>query len=264
MALALILSVALLFASVCPRVSALDSGQKLGPGKARPQPPTPAAIQVPFRVGEKLNYRILWSKFSIHAGTLRLIAVERGPFYGAQAWHFQAVAHTVDSMRVVYTLDDQFDSYTEQAALTGLQYEVHVREQGKQQDSIFRMSKDGDPAPASGAAVRVSPGTRDPIGLIYYLRAVDWQRTKEVNSPIFDGHKLYEVKARLQRERGEASVPAGNYTASSIEVRVFEHGADVPDTHFWLWLAQDAARTPVLIEAEVPLGTARVELTHAG
>jgi hypothetical protein len=47
-----------------------------------------------------------------------------------------------------------------------------------------------------------------------------------------------------------------------VAVRVFEHGQELTDTHFSLWLASDAARTPVLIEADVPIGTARVELTN--
>jgi hypothetical protein len=32
--------------------------------------------------------------------------------------------------------------------------------------------------------------------------------------------------------------------------------------HFTLWLANDASRTPVLVEAEIPFGTSRIELTH--
>ena len=56
-------------------------------------------------------------------------------------------------------------------------------------------------------------------------------------------------------------MPAGEFDASRIDVHLSEHGEGVADTNFSLWIAQDAARTPVLIEATVPLGTARVELT---
>ena len=59
---------------------------------------------------------------------------------------------------------------------------------------------------------------------------------------------------------GQVTVPAGQFTATRIAIHVSERGIELPDTHFWLWLAHDAARTPVLIEAEVPFGTARVEL----
>lgn len=233
---------------------------------APPKPVPPAApveAAVPFRPGEKLDYRILWTKFALNAASVHLAVRERRPFYGQQAWHFQAVAHTVDTTRLLFALDDQFDSYTETVGLTSLQFEMYLREQGKQQDSILRLSTDGDPAPGTGAAVRVLPGTRDALGFLHYLRSVDWQRHREVHCPVFEGRKLYEVKARLALERGEVSVPAGKFAASRIALRVFEHGREVPQTSFALWLAQDAARTPVLMEVEVPFGSGRIELTRA-
>ncbi len=238
--------------------------QKKRPARANPDVKAmPAETPVPFRAGEKLNYRVLWSSFSVNAATVRLAVTERRPFNSREAWHFQALAHTVDAMRLLFTLDDQFDSYSDSAALASLQYEMHLREGGKKEEGIFRMTADGDPAPANGSAVRVLPGTRDPLGLLYYLRAVDWQRSREVQCPVFDGRKLYEVKARLGLERGQVSVAAGNYAASRIDLRVFERGSELPQTRFAVWLAHDSTRTPVLLEAEVPLGTARVELTRA-
>ena len=78
--------------------------------------------------------------------------------------------------------------------------------------------------------------------------------------PVFDGHNLYEVVARIEPSSGTVSVPAGEFTASRINISVLEHGQPVSGTRFALWLAQDAAHTPVLIEAEIPFGAARVEL----
>ena len=244
--------------------SALAAGQKKRPARVKAEPKAkPAEPPVPFREGEKLDYRVLWSSFSVNAASVRLSVAERRPFYGREAWHFQALAHTVDTMRLIFTLDDQFDSYTEPSALASLQYEMHLSEQGKKEEAIFRMSSDADPAPSRDAAVRVLPGTRDPLGLLFYLRAVDWQRNREVRCPVFDGRKLYQVQARLELERGAVSVPAGKFTALRIGVRVYERGNELERTRFSVWLAENAGRTPVLIEAEVPLGSARVELTRA-
>ena len=48
------------------------------------------------------------------------------------------------------------------------------------------------------APVLVQPGTRDPLGGFYALRAVDWQHTSELHVPVYDGSDLYEVRARLE------------------------------------------------------------------
>lgn len=239
----------------------LAQQKKDRPTRSKPQA-KPVEAPVPFYEGEKLEYRVQWSK-SLDAATVWLIVNGRGPFYGREVWHFQAQAHTIDPMRFLYALDDQFDSYSESAGLASLQYEMHLREQGKQEDAVFRLSAEGDPAPGGVSTVRVLPGTRDPIGFIYSIRAVDWARTKEIRAPVFDGKKLYEVWARLEVDRREISVPAGKYGASRIEIRVYERGRELAETRFWVWLSDDTRRTLVLLEAELPFGSARVELIRA-
>jgi hypothetical protein len=239
-------------------------------GQSRPRgrtvSPSPGKLSqpdaaVPFSVPEKLNFRVQWSKYGVNAGALELSALERREFFGRAAWHFRAVAQTVETMKIIYPLDDQFDSYTDTMSLTSLQYEAYLHEQGKQQNNSWRMISDGSAAPPNVTAARVAPGTRDPIGLLYLLRSTDWRRTPEVRTPVFDGRNQYQVVARIEPSSGEATVPAGQFVASKIDLRVFENSQEIAGTHFTLWLAQDAARTPVLIEAELPIGSARVELT---
>jgi hypothetical protein len=46
-------------------------------------------------------------------------------------------------------------------------------------------------------------------------------------------------------------------------MRVFENGEEMKDAHFTIYLANNVARTPVLLEAIMPFATARVELQTA-
>jgi len=109
----------------------------------------------------------------------------------------------------------------------------------------------------------VLPGTRDPLGMMEYLRNVDWSKTPEVRSPVYDGRKLYDVRASLSAGSEKVTVPAGSYTASKIELRIFDNGTEMKDSHFFLHLANNAARTPVLLDAQLPFANARVELLRA-
>jgi hypothetical protein len=225
-------------------------------------PAAPAAAPVPFLSGENLEYRVLFSKYAVNAAKIETSVVEQRNFYGHPAWHFRAVAHTQDTTRALMAIDDEFDSYTSVANLFSLQYEMYLHEQGKAQTNLYRMSSDGDPAPADATAVRVAPGTRDAISFLYNLRAADWQRTPELRAPVFDGHHLYDVIARIDTPQGTATVPAGNFAAFRVALQVFDHGKEMTDTRLWLWIAKDSAHTPVLVEAEIPFGTARIELLH--
>ena len=217
----------------------------------------------PLRTGEIWQYSANVSKLSNVANLLLKVAEKRN-FLGKNAWHLQAFAHTENPLRMMFALGDQFDSYSDAGTLVSMQYEMHLNEKGQTVDSVQRMSPSvKEPAPADAIAARVLPGTRDPLGMMQYLRTVDWTKTPEVRSPVYDGHKLYDVHARLQG-RGEAvTVPAGNFNTYKIELQVLDNGAEMKDAHFILYLSNTDARLPVLLEAVMPFATARVELVKA-
>jgi hypothetical protein len=245
---------------------ALASAQKSRNAKPRAKTPAvpvaPAVAPVPFKAGEFLEYRVLFSKYAVNAAKVETSVVEQRDFFGHLAWHFRAIAHTMDTTRVLFAIDDQFDSYTSAANLSSLQYEMYLHEQGKQQTSLYRMTVDGESAPEDVTALRVAPGTRDAIGFLYNLRAADWQRTPELHLPVFEGHRVYDVVAHVDTPQGTVTVPAGNLPAFRIAIVLFDHGKEVTDTRLWVWIGRDAARTPLLVEADIPFGTARIELTH--
>jgi hypothetical protein len=218
---------------------------------------------LPLRRGEVLEYTANVANLS-NVANLRLQVGEHRDFFGKSAWHLQAFAHTENPLRVVFVLDDQFDSYSDAGTMTSLQYEMHLNERGQKVDSVQRMTTTGkEPAPPDATETRVLPGTRDPLGMMQFLRNVDWTRTAEVRCPVYDGHKLYDVRARLAAAGEAITVPAGSYKTAKIEVRVFENGQEMKDAHFTMYFANGVARTPVLLEAVMPFATARVELLHA-
>jgi Protein of unknown function (DUF3108) len=238
----------------------------VGQSPARRAPVPPAALPaaeavVPFHGLERLAFQVLFSKFTVKAAELQFHVVERRNFFGHPAWHFRATAQTVDTVRVLYPLDDQFDSYTDAVRLTSLQYEMYLRESGTKENRTWRMDTGEESIPDGVSAARVTPGTRDPLGMLYVLRATDWKQSPELRMPVFEGRHLYDVRARLAQGSSPVKVPAGQFNASRIDVQVFERGRELTDTTFSVWLADDAGRTPVLIEANLPIGSARVELT---
>jgi hypothetical protein len=217
-----------------------------------------------LRPGETLEYNANITKLNSTVANLKIVAAEKRTAGGTGSWHLQAFAHTENPYRMVFELDDQFDSYSDAATMTSLQYEMHLSERGQKVDSVQRMMPSlRDPAPLGASAARVLPGTRDPLGMLEYLRAVDWSRTPEVRSPVYDGHKLYDTHSVLLGKSAKVTVPAGNFKTVKIEIHVMDNGTEMKDAHFLLYLTNDPVRLPVLMEAVLPVATARVELTKA-
>ena len=195
-----------------------------------------------------------------NVANLRLLVGGRKEVGGAEAWHLQAFARTQNPLRMVFELDDEFDSYSAPKDFASVQYEMHLSERGQKVQSVQRMTTSGRmPAPAGTTAAVVLPGARDPLGMMQYLRSVDWAKTPVVHGPVYDGRKLYEVRAE-KIGSAEVQVPVGKFSTSTVEIKVFENGAEMKDAHFTLYLAKDEARTPVLLEAVLPFAAARIEL----
>jgi hypothetical protein len=138
-----------------------------------------------------------------------------------------------------------------------------LSERGQKVDSVQRMTVTGkEPASAGASQTHVLPGTRDPLGFMQFLRTVDWSKTPEVHGPVYDGHKLYDVRAKRIGE-DSIKVGAGTFSAGKIDIHVFDNGVEMKDAKFTLFLDKSEARTPVLLEAVLPFATARVELTKS-
>jgi hypothetical protein len=254
-----------------PPASSSNSANEKAPtaasanGSAASGAPKPALNAAPATVftpvsGEVLEFTGSVAKVS-NVASLRLVVNGRKELAGKDAWHLQAFAHTQNPLRMVFELDDQFDSYSAPGDFASVQYEMRLNERGQKVQSVQRMAPTGlEPATAGASEARVLPGTRDPLGMMQYLRSVDWTKTPVVHSPVYDGHKLYEVRAQ-KIGSAEVEVPAGKFSTATVDIKVFDDGAEMKDAHFTVYLAKDAARTPVLLEALLPFAAARVELT---
>jgi len=248
-----------------PATPATPPSPRLSPTEpASKSEPTSGEPGFVLRQGETLDYDANVTKLDSTVAHIRISAVEERTSAGRGVWHLQALAHTENPYRMVFELDDQFDSYSNAGPMTSVQYEMHLSERGQKVDTVERMlTSMQDPLPNGGSGVRVPAGTRDPLSLLAYLRGIDWTRTSEVRSPAYDGRKLYDVRAVFMGKANAVPVPAGKFDTIKIEIHVFDNGQEMKNAHFLLHLTNDANRVPVLMEAVLPVATARVELTKS-
>ena len=217
------------------------------------------AAVVPFQAGETLEYRLSWSTF-ITAATVHLDVLERRNLYGWDAWHFRAMGSTEAPLRTLFAIDDEFDSYADAATFGGHQFEEYLDELGRKDKNIMELTPQGTVPRGSVASVIVPPATRDPLGYLESLRAYDWERFAELRVPVFDGKTLYDIQAVREAADDKISLPALKCDCRRIGIHIFEKGKESTQTRIEIWLQSDAERMPVLIQAELPLGTFRMEL----
>ena len=229
-----------------------------GLNSPRAQSPPVSTENHTLRIGEILNYRIAWRRFT-GAATAQLQIVDRREFFGAASWHFRAALHTAAPLRVFYPLDDEIDSYALPAGLATREYQQHFREFGQPEDTSAALVVAGQTSTSPLPRVIVPPGTRDALSAIYFLRLADWHGVPEVRTPVFDDQNVYTMTAT--REKTElVQIAAGNFKATRISIRLLDGTREIQDEHFTIWLANDPAQTPILCEAYLPIGALRIEL----
>lgn len=218
---------------------------------------------MPFRVGETLNYRVAWASFAT-AASLQVSVPERRDLFGWPTWHFRAALHTQSPVRTLFAVDDEFDSYADVSVLDTRRYETYQSELGRKQDRILHFIEVGQKPWGPGPDIMVLPGTHDPVGALYALRGVDWQRTPEFRVPLYDGRDIYQLSAKLDAKSDIVNVAAGTFSASRVGVTLSQNSKQTADITFVLWMANDAARTPVQFQAQLPFGNIRAELMPGG
>jgi hypothetical protein len=228
---------------------------------ATPAKEAPKAAAVPFAAGEIMDYNVSWAAFP-SAATLHLSVIERHNLYGWDTWHLRATGSTENPVRRIFEIDDEFDSYTDAVTLASHQYETYLNELGKSEKSTMELTPQGTVPRGGIASVIVPPSTRDPVALLQSMRAWDWDRSPEMRTPVFDGHNLYDVRASREAADEQVVVAAGDFRTTKIAVHIYKGGTEMQQIRFTLWLAKNAARTPAAMEAELPFGTFRMELTQ--
>jgi len=239
------------------------SGAAAQKQRAAPAKSNPKAASVPFQSGEQLEYRLSWANF-LTAATVHLTIVERRELYGWDAWHFRATGSSEQPLRTLFAIDDEFDSYTDASSFVGRQFEMYLDELGRKDTNRMELTPQGTVPRGSVASVIVPPATRDPLGFLESVRAINWEREPELRVPVFDGKNLYEIRAARDALNEKISVPGLTCNATRVAIHVFQKGVELDRTKIAIWLQRDGPRMPVAVQAELPLGEFRMELSSFG
>lgn len=217
---------------------------------------------LPFVPGEELLYRVRSARFGdVGTGIMRVDGAEELRGRSVYRLHFGVRAKIA-----LAGVTDSTCSWLDPVSMTSLRYHKDKRALlGSQYESVDLFgaerrweSRDGDeagPMPTSAPL--------DELSFLYFIRTLPLE---DGDSYVIERH--FDVDRNpvrvqvLSRER--VTVPAGEYDAIVLEMRVRDLGNFGGDGLLRLHLTDDDRRMPVRIESSMPLvGTVALELTAA-
>jgi hypothetical protein len=221
----------------------------LGSGLLFAETPAPA----PFPSGETLRYDIVWpSGLRLGEGTFTAVSNQAG-------WAFAA---DISASLPVLTIEDKYASKTD-FSLCSTQFKKDVSHSKKKQNEEVDFNQDENRALRRNLAngttqdIVVPPCAKDALAYLYFLRQeLSAGRVPPPDDFVFGGQYQLSVSYLETRE-----IEAGGKMQQADRLLVDVTGGENP-VNIELFLAKDAARTPLLIRVPFELGTFSLKLAE--
>ncbi|MEK7475891.1 MAG: DUF3108 domain-containing protein [Candidatus Coatesbacteria bacterium] len=227
------------------------------PPAPKPKPDVRPPAEV-LKVGEKLTYDVKWYALTAGQGTLTLGPMET---VGAdRCWHI--IARATSKLIFFFKVDDRIESFCTADDLLPARFEKHLHEGGYRKDLVATFDRKTHGATWGQLQVPLGEDCRDLLGAFYYFRTMNLpQPGNEVNVCVHTDKTNFPMGVTILR-RETVKVPAGEFHTILIKPRLKFEGLWRQRGDVLIWVTDDAARIPVLVQSKVHLlGSVNVVLT---
>ncbi|MDQ3668592.1 MAG: DUF3108 domain-containing protein [Acidobacteriota bacterium] len=227
-----------------------------------PQPPAESdhgnLENLPFKVGEQLNYQIFLGDITLPAGTAAFQVRARARHFDRDALLFTLRAQTTNAARRLFLANNQISSYVDPKTLLPFRSEMNLTEGARRLNQTLTINQDyGTATSDKGERIEIPVGTHEYLSFFYLARTfnITPPRRNAVSILVNNQPKTLFITS-LKRETiqvGSESIPAIQLSLTTDDPQ--------PDKYlFRVWISDDKRRLPVRLTASTQLGQVRADL----
>lgn len=227
-----------------------------------PQPPMETATgdldNLPFKVGEQLNYQIFLGDIIPPAGTATFQVRARARHFDRDALLFTLQAQTTNAAQRLFFANEQISSYVDPKTLLPFRSEMNLIEGTRRLNQKLTINQDyGTATTDKGQRIEIPIGTHEYLSFFYLARTfnITPPRRNAVSILVNNQPKTLFITS-LKRETiqiGSQSIPAIQLSLTTDDPQ--------PDKYlFRVWISDDKRRLPVRLTASTELGPVRADL----
>ena len=222
----------------------------------RTRPAARREVPIPFAVGETLTYDVSWSSY-LTAGTASLRVLDKKPSYGSTALYIVAEGRPTARVSRLYSLYYKVDTLLDVFSLLPQRGSVYS-EEGKRhrmKTTLFdhprqRAEYQVETRTVVKKQIAISSVAQDPLGALYVLRSIPLKPGEKMTMPICDNGNSYKV---LIQAGGNEMITTAAGTIDTQRMSIAPP-AEAGARALSLWISTDAARVPVKLSAQLPVG----------
>jgi len=220
---------------------------------------------VPFRPGETLTYDVSWSTYLV-AGTAVTTVKEKKASLDSTAYYVVAEARPVPLVARLYSIDYKLDSLIDAYTLLPQRGTVYTEEGTRHHLRITRFDRGARRAffeSQSATTVKsdfpIASSTQDALSALYVLRVLPLKAGLHVTMPVTNDGVNYKMTIDVAAKERIKTALGDIWSWKVLPTVVDDKGQSV-GKNLAVWIADDATRYPVKIQADLAVGTFVLQL----
>jgi hypothetical protein len=228
-------------------------------GSSNPQnSPTPAAIlDLPFKLGEQLNYQLYLGNSNQPVGSLDFALKSRGRYFNRDGLLFSANAQT--SSGSIIAVRDQITSYVDPETLLPFRTEISFSEGKYRSNRSYNVDQDRGAVTSEGNRERIEipVGTHDLVSALYAIRTFDLTIQKQNAISIMAVNRPRALLVRAQRRE---TIDLNGQKIPAIMLVLTTDDPQPDKMQVRIWVGDDARHLPLRLTAVTEVGAIRADL----
>ena len=229
------------------RVVGRDPGTSSGP-----------PLNLPFKVGEQLNYQVYLGNDAQPVGSLSFAVTARGRYFNRDGLLFTVTAQTNGAGGRLFFVNDKFLSYVDPETLLPFRTEMNLAEGKWRNTRVYSVDQDrGAVNTDKNQRIEIPVGTHDLISAIYAIRTFDLSPKRQNAISIL---AISQPRTLLVNSQQRETIQLNGQQIPALLLTLSTDDTEKNRLQIRVWVGDDARHLPLRIAAVTPMGAVKAEL----
>lgn len=226
--------------------------------KPTPATPPPLNPNLPFKLGEELNYQVFIGSSNTPLGMASFQVRGHSRYFEREGLFLTVTAQTTGAAARIFVARDQIDSYVDPKTLMPYRTVMNMAEGQRRSNQTLTFNQETGVATSDrGGRIEVPAGTHDYVSFFYVLRTINLSPSKKsVISMLVESKPRTMFIDALPRE----TIDLGSRKVPAIPVKITTDDITPDKYQVRMWISADAQRLPLRLTCITKLGQLRADL----
>ena len=223
-----------------------------------PTAPPPLSANLPFKLGEELNYQVFIGTSNTPLGSASFQVRGRQKYFERDGLFLTVTAQSTGAGARVFVARDQIDSYVDPKALLPFRTVMNLVEGQRRLNQTLSFNQEtGLVTSDQGTRIEAPAGTHDYLSFFYVLRTINLAPNKKSAISVLVEN---EPKTILVDSLPRETIELGNRKVPAIPLKITTDDAQPDKFQLRMWISADSQRLPLRFTCVTRLGPLRADL----